>query len=84
MIGLLGGLVRIAPVVVGFVEARAFEHDRRAGADQPAELLFLALRAGFQVIFAERLPLFEGVLAGVANVIVGRHRRRSRAGMPVL
>ena len=72
LIGRGGLLVRLA-AVVGLVEARPLEDDRRPGTDQPPQLQLAALRALALGIGAHRLKQLELVLAGLANVIVGRH-----------
>src|SRR5947209_357399 len=51
-VGLGGTLVGVA-TVVGLVEARSLEQDRGPGADQPAQLVLLALRALLERRFAE-------------------------------
>lgn len=73
-VGLLRVLVRLAPVI-RFVEPRPLEQYRRPAAEQAAEFLLLALRALCQGVVLERLPLLELVAAGVADVVVSRHKQ---------
>src|SRR6266566_1878953 len=69
LVGLGGGLVRLA-AVVGLVEARTLEDDRRASAEGPPQLLLAALRALAQRLVRHRMKIVEIVVAGVALVFV--------------
>src|ERR1700677_1366717 len=62
-------LVRIA-AVVRLIEPRALEDDARTRAEQTPQLLLAALGAFLEVLVAHRLKFFEGVLAGIALVII--------------
>jgi hypothetical protein len=47
-----------------------------SAAEQPAQLFLPAFRALRQGFIVKRLPLLEGMLAGIALVVVRRHRGR--------
>src|SRR5579885_572930 len=65
-------LVRLA-AVVGFVEAGPLEQDGGPRAEQAAQLLLAAARTFGQYFVVKALKLLEGVLTGVADVIVCGH-----------
>src|SRR5262249_36013011 len=73
-VGLLAGAVRGA-AVFGLVEPRALEAQPGAGADDPLELALLARRALALRAVLHALEQLEAVPAGIALVVVGRHRR---------
>src|SRR5262249_26252291 len=73
-----GGLVRLA-TVIRLVEAGPLEEDGSPRAEQAAQLLLAALGTLRQDLVVEVLKLLEGVLASVADVVVGWHGLASRA-----
>src|SRR5688572_8636405 len=68
-----GGLISLA-AVVGDVEARAFEDQPGAGADETFDLaLAFLVGTGLQRFVLHRLKNLEGLMALRALVFVGRH-----------
>ena len=60
-------------MVIVAIESGAFEDDRGAASDLAFQRVFLAFRAGFEVIFGHFLELFKLVSAAGADIIISRH-----------
>ena len=75
-------LVPVA-AIVRLIEARAFEDDAGAGAEQAFQLLLAAGGAFDEQFIVDALKHLEFVIAGAALIVVSRHELRLREWLRV-